>query len=377
VRILYAATRFDFGQPAEGLSFEHYNFFESLTQAGHEILYFDFLSLLHERGRAAMNRRLRQVVDAERPDLLFSVLVRDELDPEIIRRISEESSTVTLNWFCDDHWRFESFTRRWAPNFNWVVTTAASALAKYRAIGYSNVIKSQWACNEARYRPLDLPRAYDVTFVGASHGNRRFVLHALSNAGIHVRAWGKGWAAGRLRHDEMIRVFNQSRINLNLSNASATRGLPGRGLDLMVRCVEASPARPAVREAIARRLALVRESLAPRGDFGYADQIKGRNFEVPGCSGFLLTGRADNLEDFYIPDREIGCFRDTHELIQKVQYYLRNAEEREAIAAAGYQRTLREHTYRHRFAAIFRRMGLSDGRTAGTASTAGSVEEIH
>jgi len=142
VRILYVALRYDYGLPERGHSFEHWNFYDSLLGMGHDLIYFDFATLLDVHGRGAMNRRLLEVADAEKPDLMFCVLFRDELDRETVRAISEGGVTTTINWFCDDHWRFESLSRDWAPAFNWVVTTAVSALPKYRSMGYDNVIKS-------------------------------------------------------------------------------------------------------------------------------------------------------------------------------------------------------------------------------------------
>lgn len=90
----------------------------------------------------------------------------------------------------------------------------------------------------------------------------------------------------------------------------------------------------------------------------YPDQIKARSFEVPGCGGFLLTGQAENLGDYYEIGKEIVCFKDMGDLIEKVRYYLCHEDERAAIAQAGYQRTLHEHTYVHRFTEIFQRLGL-------------------
>jgi spore maturation protein CgeB len=379
MRILYAATKYDRGQPEAGLSFEHFNFYESLLDLGHDILYFDYVGLLRERGRQAMNRRLLEVTRSENPDVLFSVLLRDELDPGVMQTISDDSSCVTINWFCDDHWRFETFSSRWATRFNWVVTTAQSAVPKYRAIGYDRAIKSQWACNPARYRPVETPKQFDVTFVGAPHGDRRVVIERLRSAGIDVRVWGHGWDTGRIAQDDMIRLFSQSRINLNLSNSSPTRSLPGRALDFATRLVEASPASPGVRETVARSLAHARRRIVRSHDSArFADQIKGRNFEIPGCAGFLLTGHADNLEDFYIPDREVVCFSDGAELAEKIRSYLQHPEARDAIARAGYERTLREHTYQHRFNEIFERVGLSaaSGATFESSRQPGTCEEV-
>ena len=224
--ILYVATKYDYGKPEQGYSFEHYNFYDALLRMGYDILYFDFVTLMQEHGRDWMNRRLLEVVKAEKPDLMFTVLFKDELKMDAVREISENAGTVTVNWFCDDHWRFNNFSRYWAPSFNWVVTTAQSALPKYAEIGYKNVIKSQWGCNHSLYRKLDLPLKYDVSFVGQPHGNRRGTIQALRKAGVNVNVWGQGWETGRLSQEEMIRVFNQSRINLNLSNASRPIGAP-------------------------------------------------------------------------------------------------------------------------------------------------------
>lgn len=324
--ILYVACKYDYGKPAQGYSFEHYNFHSALEHCGHDLIYFDFGTLINELGREAMNQRLLEIAKSKKPQFLFCVLTEDELDKGVVREISENTDTVTLNWFCDDHWRFDNYSRFWAPCFNWVVTTAKSALPKYKHLEYKNVIKGQWGCNHWLYRKYDLPFDYDVTFVGQPHGNRREVIQALRDAGINVRVWGNGWESGRLSQEEMIRVFNQSRINLNLSNASVWRRR--------------------------HRFTIWKNWSRPR------DQIKGRNFEVPGCGGFLLTGQAENLNDYYTDGKEIVTFQDTHDLIEKIRYYLAHEDERVAVAQAGYERTLREHTYEKRFKEMFARIGV-------------------
>ena len=259
-----------------------------------------------------MNKILLETIYWYSPDLMFAVLFRDAIDKNVISEISAKMDTITFNWFCDDHWRFDKYSRWWAPMFNWVATTAKSTLPKYREIGYKNVIYTQWACNHFLYGKLDLPYLYDVTFVGHPHGNREQIINKISKGGINVKTWGYGWKTGRLSQVDLIKVFNQSKINLNLSNPSE----------------------------------------------GSEQQIKGRNFEIPGCGGFLLTGRADNLEDYYEIGKEIVCYDDVDDLIDKIKYYLKHDEEREAIAKAGYNRTLREHTYEKRFDEIFKIISL-------------------
>lgn len=390
--ILYVAMKYDYGKPEQGYSFEHYNFYHSLLHMGHDILYFDFMTLMQQHGRDWMNRHLLEVARAEKPDLLFCVLFTNELDQAVIREISGNTNTITLNWFCDDHWRFDSFSQHWAPCFNWVVTTAKSALPKYERLGYRNVIKSQWACNHFLYRKLDLPLIYDVTFVGQPHGNRRQVIQALRDAGVDVRVWGSGWESGRLTQEEMIRVFNQSRINLNLSNSSTPlpvhRPQWENGIrSLLPSCLDTMPLVSPLKRAGRRLLRLVKDRMSG-GKVGgtsgvpapsYSDQIKGRNFEVPGCGGFLLTGWAENISEYYEPGEEIVCFENTDDLLRKITYYLTHEDDRERISLAGYERTIREHTYVHRFAEIFKRIGLQsppiETLTTGKMKP-GATEEI-
>ena len=358
MRILYVAMKYDYGRPERGYSFEHWNFYDSLANMGHEVIYFDFMSLYQELGREEMNNRLWQVVREKRPDLLFSVLFEEELDKDTIRRISQETDAVTLNWFCDDHWRFDNFSRYWAPCFNWVVTTAQTAVPKYAAIGYDRVIKTQWGFNHFLYRKLNLPFAYDVTFVGNPHGNRRHIVEGIRRRGVDLKVWGADWEMGRIEQEAMIRVFNQSRINLNLSNASNTG--TARPLPRPLARARSLAGRAAGRFGPARRItALVQAIVEARAATAvFPEQIKARSFEIPGCGGFQLSGPAENLDEYFEPGKEIVIYSSLPDLVEKARYYLAHPDEGEAIAQAGHARAIREHSYEQRFHAIFSQIGI-------------------
>lgn len=380
MRILYVVHKYDYGQPERGFCYEHYNFYQSLVAMGHEVQYFDFPTLVDQLGRNGMNRRLLETVQSEKPDLMFTVVWGDSLDRTTVREISQNTGTVTVNWYCDDHWRFESLSRQWTSCFNWVVTTAQSALPKYEQAGYRNVIKSQWACNHGLYRRLDLPLKYDVTFVGLPHGARRATVQAIRDAGINVRTWGMGWEGGRLSQDQMIEVFNQSRINLNFSEASND----GRAISRFNAWAHRYVERPLLGLPGGWRVASMGRSLAAkvagsstRQTKAMPRQIKGRNFEVPGCGGFLMTGDADNLSDYYSDGKQVVVFDNDVDLIEKIRYYLSHEEERAAIAQAGHQRTLQEHTYARRFNDIFETIGLSDKAVGNEADRPAGVLTIN
>lgn len=309
LRILYIAQKYDYGIRSRGLSFEENNFLNTLANMGHYIIRLNY----PKDKKKAIDEIVLDCVIRYSPDLLFTIFLGKVLHKEIIAEISTQTNTVTLNWFCDDTWRFDSFSKYWAPVFNWVVTDAKSALPKYEQIGYKNVILGGWACNHFLYRKLDYPRIHNVTFVGQAHGNRRQVIDELRKSGVSVETWGLGWENGRLSQVEMIKVFNQSKINLNLGEASVSG----------------------------------------------VKEIKARDFEIPGCGGFMITGSSkDELAEYYDIGKEIIHYESTKDLIDKVKYYLDHDSERESIAEAGYIKTLNEHTYEKRFNDIFRKIGI-------------------
>lgn len=353
MKILYIALKYDYGMPARGFSYEHNNFYDSLTKmedGRHDVVYFPFDEIMREVGRDEMNKKLIEAVDKESPDLCFFALFTDEIKQSTIQHITDSGKTVTHNWFSDDHWRFHTFSKHWAPLFNWVSTTDSEAPAKYKKVGVGNVIKTQWACNHFLYKRTGRELGHDVTFVGQAHSNRKKVIKALEDAGVRVECWGGGWANGRIGQEDMVRLFGESRINLNLTMSSGTLRLkPAAKIFLNRRADDTYQLRNPLSWPAHTRSLLVDKRRR---------QIKGRNFEVPGAGGFLLTEAADNLDEYYVDGKEIVVFRDMTDLIEKAKYYLAHERERAKIAEAGYQRTLREHTYEKRFRAIFKEMGL-------------------
>ncbi len=307
LRVLFAAPKFDYGDPRRGLGIEENYFLHSLVAMGHEVVRFDSVGLVRELGKPVANQLLRDTVAKFSPDLMLAVMFKSEFDAEVLDKVSADLGGRTIAWFCDDQWRFDSYSRFWAPHFGWAVTTSRTALDRYHESGMRHVLLSQWACNHFLYQPLPLPKEYDVSFVGQPHGDRSQVIHALRRAGIDVHTWGFGWPNGRVTQTEFIQIISKSRINLNLSNASV----------------------------------------------GKVDQLKGRDFEVPGCKGFLITKNTEDLRRYYEVGREVEAYDSVEELISKIRHYLDSPDEREAISEAGYRRTLAEHTMEKRLTAIF------------------------
>jgi len=73
--------------------------------------------------------------------------------------------------------------------------------------------------------------------------------------------------------------------------------------------------------------------------------VNQRMFEVLGLGSLLLTREADNLKKEY-PANIFVTFRDEKDCLDKINYYLKNDEEREEIASAGQKYILNNFTYK-------------------------------
>lgn len=78
----------------------------------------------------------------------------------------------------------------------------------------------------------------------------------------------------------------------------------------------------------------------------YANNL--RLFEATGVGTLLITDWKENLHEMFELGKEVIPYRRPEECIELIRYYLDHERERESVAKAGQQRTLREHNYYHR-----------------------------
>lgn len=349
MRVLFCSLQHSYGRPEWGLSHEYVNLYDALAHmSGVEADFFGLDEALRPEQRDAVNKRLIRLVQETKPDVLFCQLFTEELKKETIRFITRQTTTKTINWFGDDHWRFHIFSKLWAPYFTAVCTTDPTAIPLYQKLGVT-AVATQWGVNQHRYYPapagLDPEVASSVTFVGQKYGIRGRYYEDLRRAALPVRFFGSGWPAGTIDFERMRSVFSTSAVNLNFTESP--HGQFAQRLKLLSRFV--------VRRELGRwRLNVHRFRDTARALPGYQRrQIKARIFEILGCGGFLITGDAEGLGAYYEPGVEMAVFKTGAELAEQCQYYLNHPELRDRIARAGYERTLREHTYEQRFRAIF------------------------
>ena len=306
--VLYMGIRYDYGNQESGLSFEHYNFYHTLLNMDYSLIYFDYDRTNQKYGNKKMSEMLREAVYYYQPDILFYFHFHDWIKHSIWKEISNELPTRTIIWLSDDHWRYEETRPVWKL-FNLVVTTDEKGYERRKKEGFNNVFLSQWACNHFMYKNLNLPRIYDITFVGQPYGRRADFIEKLKKQGINVTLFGRGWKNTNIipSQSEFVRIYNQSKICLNMQYASV----------------------------------------------GSSMQLKAKDFVAPGCGGLLLTNDTEQIARYFIPGEEIITYRDANDAAKKIKYYLKNEEERKKIAKRGYEKVMKEHTIEKRLLDIF------------------------
>jgi len=83
---------------------------------------------------------------------------------------------------------------------------------------------------------------------------------------------------------------------------------------------------------------------------GWANNM--RLYESTGMGALLLTEQAPNLDSLFAPGAEVATYANEGELVARLRELLADEARRSAIAAAGHERTLRQHTYAQRIAQL-------------------------
>jgi len=330
MKIVPIFLRYDYGIKSRGDSLEYKGFYAALKQLTDEVYPFWYDNYLTNKDE--LQQQIIKFVDDVNPTIVFFILMKDEISFKTLDYLKDKYTTI--NWFCDDQWRFENFTRNYAPHFTYSITTDKFSLNKYKHMGYDNAILSQWASfgcekdislNEIDYK-------HDVSFVGSISIYRKWIVEELLKKGIEVKCFGLGWENGKVSFEKMTEIFKSSKINLNISNSASSD----------IRVIFSSP--KGLYEFIKSKKR--------------CEQIKARNFEIPFFGGFQLTNYIPSLEDHFEIGRDVAVYTSVEDLVHQIYYYLENEEERRKIMIAGYNNAINKHNYLNRLQDIFLRVGL-------------------
>jgi spore maturation protein CgeB len=312
MRVLCVLPKYNYGDPARQTGYEVKSFIPALHRLGHDVR--TVLTWTPEvRSFEDLNRQILREAEAFRPDVILAAQMHYEVWNETWAML-RAAGFATVNWCTDDSWKYAEFSRFVAPCFDVMATTCEARLAAYAEDGHDNSVLTQWAADPARLLPP--LRASEcripVSFAGSRTPARAEWIRQLADLGVPVQCYGYGWGDA-VTSDELSEIFRNSVVSLNLAAGAAHR----------------------FADSVAR-----------------ANQIKARTFEVPGAGGFLLTENAPGLERYYVPERDIATFDNVRQAAAQIQRFLSDPALRDRIADAGYERTVREHTYDMRLAPL-------------------------
>lgn len=339
LKILANMSRYDYGIKSRGNSFEYDTFYSLFKRLGYSVELFDY----------TQNKSIEKKLKKQNYDLIFTFPMRFEQSNETLQSLQYKyTGAISLAWMADDKWRFDNYSKYIAHLFDFVVTTDPNAIKKYKSIGYKNVLLSQWGFDKKLHKKLKLKKKYDVSFLGGKSAWREYIYKILKSEGIQVKFFGTGWPNGRLTVEETVRLYNQSKIVLNLSNSVK--------LDPSFLLFTKTPTwQGSLKKTLAETFPGLTDSLLSKKR---AEDIKARFFEVTATGAFLLSYPVDHLDKYFCLNKEIAIYEDVEDLISKIKYYLKHSSERKTIAEAGYLRTQKDHSYEKRFKKIFNQIGL-------------------
>jgi glycosyltransferase involved in cell wall biosynthesis len=274
-------------------------------------------------GRKGMNELFIETVTKEKPDYIIFSLSYEEFEIDTLMKIKEVSpKTITINLFGDDNWRFDDWSRYYAPFFDYLWVSEKD-FSDYNQDGIKGNIQYLLGTNEEIFKPLNLRKNYDVTFIGMPVQDRAEFIKFLVDNGIKVKIFGKGWEkypelaeiyGGFVSSEEMVRIINQSKINLNFSKTLLHEG--GRK----------------------------------------NRQFKGRVLEAPACKSFMLTEDFNGIDKFFKNSRPFA-FDNKEELLKKVNYYLNHDLERNKISEITYKEIIPKYSWKSMFISFFKSIG--------------------
>lgn len=305
-------------------------------------------------------------------DLFFSYLTDSDVETSCIDEI-KKSGVVTANFSCNNIHQFY-VTEKIAPHFDYNLHSEKYAAEEFKAIG-AKPMWFQMAANPTYYHPLGIDRTLDITFVGGAYAKRPYYIYNLLENGIDVHAYGPGWRRveqlARLRRlkRELIRsrdmvrsifTFNPQ-IRAEISSRIANMDFKDNLLAKYVRNLHF----PITDEEMITKYSESKISLGFLEVYDNHDHSQKtmqhlhlREFEAPMCGALYFTNYSDELAEHYEPDMEVVIYRNEHELLDKVNFYLSRPQEAEKVRQAGYKRALECHTYQKRFEDLFKEISL-------------------
>ncbi|MBI9078219.1 MAG: glycosyltransferase [Pseudodesulfovibrio sp.] len=277
----------------------------------------DRLDYLQNSFLNVISQSILAKVETFEPDLVLS-MAQAPLNHQALKRLRRDGVTTAM-WFVEDH-RLFTYWKTFAPFYDiFAVIQKDVFFDELYAVGQPNVLYLPLAAQPDFHKSIELTSVEqrkfgsNISFMGAGYPNRRIAFRELVNHNFKI--WGTEWEGdhvleplvqlkgARISSEDCVKIFNATKINLNLHSS------------------------------------IQADELVTFGDF-----INPRTFELAACGAFQLVDKRSLLPEAFEED-ELATFSNMNELIEKIEYYTTNPKECEEIAKKGRERVLKDHTY--------------------------------
>ncbi|TFE27854.1 CgeB family protein [Cohnella luojiensis] len=275
-----------------------------------------------------------------RPDAVLVMNGLHVFPPDHLEQIDaiRNMGIPSVIWFVDDPY-ITDVTVEVAPHYDYIFTHERSCLPLYQSVGCTQVHHLPLAAHFGLFKPMQVPHEYrtDICFIGAAFWNRVQLFDEIAPylQDKRVLIGGSQWE--RMTHYPLLQRFVQDRwikvpetvqyyngakivINLHRTTEAGKDNFNGRSWP--------------------------------------AESINPRTFEMAACGTLQLTDLRSELPEHYSIGSEIAVFHNAKHLIEQIDYYLTHEQERLQVAARGYRRTKKHHTFEGRIRKLLEITGL-------------------
>lgn len=292
------------------------------------------------------------------PDILWF----EAHHPKILKQVSAERSSIRLlvGWTGSAIPDIDGF-----DHYDLILSCAPESVAALRQRGFRTEHIDHGFDPRINDRILKREPELDLIFVGQIirqshfHQKREQVLEDLVKK-CNLQIFSSSADSGifsNLKTAAKLAAYglNKLRVHAGISD-TALRAVPG------LRSVQRFSSKPVWRVSRLKRflrkarfglemyqtLADSKVTLNIHADSSPTHASNMRLFETTGVGTCLLTDWKSNLATLFEPDREVIVYSSSAECVEKARWLLANPGPRQAVAMAGQQRTLRDHTFARR-----------------------------
>lgn len=266
------------------------------------------------------DRAIRDLVERHDISIVMGQMWASTISPETLDYLRAEKGVIVINIAMDDRLPYHWQADRWgkmngaiglAHSVDMTLNTTKEVTAWYHQMGFS----CQYfplAGNPEFFFPRE-KKKFDVVFVGAAYGYRKFLVSSLQKAGISVATFGPGWDAGWCTAEMTSEIFGQAKIVLGV-------GYVGHSHSVVT--------------------------------------LKQRDFDALFTGALYVTSHNPDLEEMLEDGKHVVYYRNAKDLVKIVSYYLKNDAERNRIAQQARIEGIKNHSWDTRLSRTLYSLGI-------------------